>query len=194
MHRWFVRNVPSLHQCLELVVPQWKSSPGQNSQPPLFLHHGCLFEEHGVKFVWREWDRYPERTLCCCCLSCKGICSLNRLLMDWLACRWLDWAVIAWNDSTVTLTLSHWLTAGLSKRVPKWQKIAFDCLQAFSVRCFVLLIPKAIPKDIVWERECWAFCSKDDFLINTSPHSQFPSIIPIDLIDDHLMLISVSPI
>lgn len=155
MHRWFVRNVPCLHQCLELVVPQWNSSPGQNSQPPLFLHHGCLFEERGVIFVWRDWDRYPKRTLCCCCCCClsyiigsdnleKDFVVWNRLWMGWLACRWLDWAVIAWNDSTVRLMLPHWLTASCPKEPQNDRKLLLIvCLQAFSVRCFVLLIPKA---------------------------------------------------
>lgn len=67
MHRWLVRNVLSLHQCLVLVVHQWKSSQGQNSQPaplPLFLHHHCMFHKHSVIFAWRVLGTLIRKALC----------------------------------------------------------------------------------------------------------------------------------
>ena len=75
MHRWLDRNTFSLYQCLELVLPQWKSSQGQTPQPaplPLFLHHHCLFHKPSVIFAWRDRELYLETTLCCYCNISSG--------------------------------------------------------------------------------------------------------------------------
>ena len=78
IHRWLVRNVLSLHQWLELVVPQWHDSQ-QYTQPaplPLFLHSDGLFNKQcdfwlerlrtlsGKDFLLLPLNRLRQRCRC----------------------------------------------------------------------------------------------------------------------------------